>query len=87
MGTQQQPPRLLLAASTCSHWVLLLCPADFYIQFHFVQFLKLYHNPQRDHQALALCRKHMEVGPASLGLPSAAVLAGCLLSLRYYVNE
>ena len=36
-------------------------PADFYIRFHFIQFLKLYHNPQRDHQALFLCRQHMSV--------------------------
>lgn len=38
-----------------------LPPADFYVRFHFVQFLKLYHNPQRDHQALFLCRQHMDV--------------------------
>lgn len=37
-----------------------LPPTDFYIRFHFIQFLKLYHNPQRDHQALFLCRQHME---------------------------
>ena len=35
--------------------------SDYYIRMHFVQFLKLYHNPTRDHQALFLCRKHMEV--------------------------
>lgn len=42
--------------------------ADFYIRFHFIQFLKLYHNPQRDHQALFLCRQHMD---------TLLVLAGC----------
>lgn len=36
-------------------------PADFYVRFHFVQFLKLYHNPHRDHQALFLCRQHMDI--------------------------
>lgn len=48
----------------------LICPhpADFYIRFHFIQFLKLYHNPQRDHQALFLCRQHMD---------TLLVLAGC----------
>ena len=35
-------------------------PSDFYIRFHFIQFLKLYHNPHKDHQALFLCRQHME---------------------------
>ncbi|KAL4458989.1 hypothetical protein ABPG75_013854 [Micractinium tetrahymenae] len=35
--------------------------SDFYVRFHFVQFLKLYHNPQRDHQALFLCRQHMDI--------------------------
>jgi hypothetical protein len=35
--------------------------SDYYIRLHFIQFLKLYHNPYRDHQALFLCRKHIEV--------------------------
>lgn len=35
--------------------------ADYYIRFHFIQFLKLYHNPARDHQALFLCRQHMDI--------------------------
>ena len=33
--------------------------ADHYVRFHFIQFLKLYHNPHRDHQAPFLCRQHM----------------------------
>lgn len=35
--------------------------ADHYVRFHFIQFLKLYHNPDRDHQAVFLCRQHMAV--------------------------
>jgi hypothetical protein len=35
--------------------------ADHYVRFHFIQFLKLYHNPDRDHQAIFLCRQHMAV--------------------------
>lgn len=35
------------------------CCADYFVRFHFTQFLKLYHNPDRDHQATFLCRKHM----------------------------
>lgn len=35
--------------------------SDYYIRLHFIQFLKLYHNPYRDHQALFLCRKHIDV--------------------------
>lgn len=33
--------------------------ADYFVRFHFIQFLKLYHNPGRDHQAAFLCRQHM----------------------------
>lgn len=33
--------------------------ADYYIRFHFIQFLKLYHNPNRDHQSSFLCREHL----------------------------
>eukprot|EP00887_Chlorella_sp_A99_P006671 scaffold3.g6671.t1 len=35
--------------------------SDHYVRLHFIQFLKLYHNPQRDHQALFLCRQHLAV--------------------------
>ena len=35
--------------------------ADHYVRFHFIQFLKLYHNPHRDHQAPFLCRQHIGV--------------------------
>ena len=31
------------------------------MRLHFIQFLKLYHNPQRDHQALLLCRQHLQL--------------------------
>ncbi len=41
--------------------------ADHYVRFHFIQFLKLYHNPDRDHQAIFLCRQHMAVLVALAG--------------------
>ncbi|KAL4536328.1 hypothetical protein Ndes2526A_g05859 [Nannochloris sp. 'desiccata'] len=41
--------------------------ADHYVRFHFIQFLKLYHNPDRDHQATFLCRQHMAVLVALAG--------------------
>jgi len=41
--------------------------ADHYVRFHFIQFLKLYHNPDRDHQAVFLCRQHITVLVALAG--------------------
>ncbi len=32
---------------------------DYYVRLHFIRLLKLYHNPDRDHQALFLCRQHL----------------------------
>jgi len=32
---------------------------DYYVRLHFIRFLKLYHNPNRDHQATFLCRQHL----------------------------
>lgn len=40
---------------------LLIIIADYYIRFHFIRFLKLYHNPARDHQAVFLCRQHLSM--------------------------
>jgi len=40
--------------------VLHLC-ADYYVRFHFIRFLKLYHNPGRDHQSLFLCKQHLQM--------------------------
>lgn len=61
-----------------------LASADFYIQFHFIQFLKLYHNPQRDHQALNLCKKHMEVGAAGLLPPWLWLLLSFILRPPFF---
>ncbi|GAB4821632.1 hypothetical protein N2152v2_008678 [Parachlorella kessleri] len=62
---------------------------DFYIQFHFIQFLKLYHNPQRDHQARALCKKHMEVllALASSKLPHSRKRFQQLSMMDFFVRE
>ena len=34
---------------------------DYYVRLHFIRFLKLYHNPNRDHQATFLCRQHLSM--------------------------
>ena len=38
----------------------ILC-VDYYVRFHFIRFLKLYHNPGRDHQSLFLCKQHLQM--------------------------
>lgn len=35
--------------------------ADYYVRLHFIRFLKLYHNPTKDHQAIFLCRQHLSM--------------------------
>jgi hypothetical protein len=47
--------------------------SDFYVRFHFIQFLRLYHNPDRDHQAVFLARQHMAalLALAGAGGPAA----------------
>ncbi|KAI8112526.1 hypothetical protein M9434_003849 [Picochlorum sp. BPE23] len=34
---------------------------DYYVRLHFIRFLKLYHNPTKDHQAIFLCRQHLSM--------------------------
>ena len=34
---------------------------DYYVRLHFIRFLKLYHNPNRDHQGVFLCRQHLSM--------------------------
>ncbi len=34
---------------------------DYYVRLHFIRFLKLYHNPNRDHQATFICRQHLSM--------------------------
>jgi serine/threonine protein kinase len=57
----------ILFAAPGSPFIADKIVADHYVRFHFIQFLKLYHNPDRDHQAIFLCRQHMAVLVALAG--------------------
>ena len=44
-----------------SSLLVSLFVVDYYVRFHFIRFLKLYHNPGRDHQSLFLCKQHLQM--------------------------
>ncbi len=64
-------------------------PADHYVRFHFIQLLKLYHNPQRDHQALFLCRQHIDLllAMARAGVPHIRQRFHQLSVMEFFVKE
>lgn len=73
-----------------------ITPADFYVRHHFVQFLRLYHNPARSHASAVLCREHLSVlqvlarhpagGPARTRFQQLSILDFFLREVRAGVS-